>query len=100
MNRRELLQNSAALSVATAIPLAASGLAISADSAGTPGVPGAAAAVEPSRFRPPAEGSIPVAFLISRGAVVIDFCRGKSSRPSVSQGARMPRSTFTPWPRR
>jgi putative intracellular protease/amidase/YHS domain-containing protein len=74
MNRRELLQNSAALSVATAIPLAASGLAISADSAGTPGVPGAAAAVEPSRFRPPAEGSIPVAFLISRGAVVIDFC--------------------------
>jgi transcriptional regulator GlxA family with amidase domain/YHS domain-containing protein len=63
MNRRELLQNSAALSVATAIPPAASGLA-----------PGAPAAVEPSRLRPPAEGSIPVAFLISRGAVVIDFC--------------------------
>lgn len=64
MNRRELLQHSAALSVATAIPLAS----------GTPGVPGAAAAVEPSPLRPPAEGSIPVAFLISSGAVVIDFC--------------------------
>jgi putative intracellular protease/amidase/YHS domain-containing protein len=64
MNRRELLQNSAALSVATAIPLAS----------GTPGVPGAAAAVEPIPLRPPAEGSIPVAFLISSGAVVIDFC--------------------------
>jgi putative intracellular protease/amidase/YHS domain-containing protein len=64
MNRRELLQNSAAVSV----------VAMSANSARTAGVSGAAAAVEPSRLRPPAEGSIPVAFLISRGAVVIDFC--------------------------
>src|SRR5882672_11465492 len=75
MNRRELLQNSAAISVTAAIPLAAVSLvAMSANSARTPGVPGAAAAVEPSPLRPPAEGSIPVAFLISRGAVVIDFC--------------------------
>ena len=72
MNRRELLQNSAALSVATAIPLGAVSLeAMSANSALTPG---AAAAVEPSPLKPPAEGSIPVAFLLSRGAVVIDFC--------------------------
>src|ERR1700693_917709 len=75
MNRRELLQNSAAISITAAIPLAAvSVVAMSANSARTPGVPGAAAAVEPSALRPPAEGSIPVAFLISRGAVVIDFC--------------------------
>ncbi len=75
MNRRELLQNSAAISVTAAIPLAAvSVVAMSANSARTPGVPGAGAAVEPSPLRPPAEGSLPVAFLISRGAVVIDFC--------------------------
>src|SRR6202165_2789484 len=75
MNRRELLQNSAAISVTAAIPLAAASLvAMSANSARTPGMPGAAAAVEPMPRRPPAEGSIPVAFLISRGAVVIDFC--------------------------
>jgi putative intracellular protease/amidase/YHS domain-containing protein len=75
MNRRELLQNSAAISVTAAIPLAAvSVVAMSANSARTPGVPGAAAAVEPGPLQPPAEGSIPVAFLISRGAVVIDFC--------------------------
>jgi transcriptional regulator GlxA family with amidase domain len=72
MNRRELLQNSAALSASAAIPLAAGSLvAMSANSALSPG---AAAAVEPSPLKPPAEGSIPVAFLISRGAVVIDFC--------------------------
>src|SRR6202521_3379032 len=77
MNRRELLRHSAALSVTSAIPLAAVSLvAMRANSARPPGVPGpgAAAAVEPSPLRPPAEGSIPVAFLISRGAVVIDFC--------------------------
>jgi putative intracellular protease/amidase/YHS domain-containing protein len=75
MNRRELLRNSAALSVTSAIPLAAVSLvAMSANSARTAGVSGAAAAVEASPLRPPAEGSIPVAFLISRGAVVIDFC--------------------------
>lgn len=33
-----------------------------------------AAAAEPNPLKPPAEGSIPVAFLISEGAVVIDFC--------------------------
>jgi transcriptional regulator GlxA family with amidase domain len=75
MNRRELLQNSAALSVASAISLAAaSGLAMRARAVRTPGVPGAGAAGEPSPLRPPAAGSIPVAFLISKGAVVIDFC--------------------------
>src|ERR1700694_242227 len=75
MNRRELLQNSAAISVTAAIPLAAASLvAMSANSARTPGMPGAGAAVEPMPRRPPAEGSLPVAFLISRGAVFIDFC--------------------------
>ena len=31
-------------------------------------------AAEPSSLKPPANGSIPVAFVISEGAVVIDFC--------------------------
>ncbi len=31
-------------------------------------------AAEPNSLKPPASGSIPVAFLISEGAVVIDFC--------------------------
>ena len=31
-------------------------------------------AVEPNPLKPPTNGSIPVAFLISEGAVVIDFC--------------------------
>ena len=31
-------------------------------------------AAEPNSLKPPANGSIPVAFLISEGAVIIDFC--------------------------
>jgi hypothetical protein len=69
MNHRELLQSSAALA------LALSGKALrvlgaregrnDADEAGL------AAAAKP--LTPPAHRSIPVAFLISEGAVVIDF---------------------------
>ena len=80
MNRRELLQN-AAMGVTTAVPLVAlGGLALSVRAARGAAAPGTAAAVaaaagaELSPLRPPAQGSIPVAFLISNGAVVIDFC--------------------------
>src|SRR6266404_9407921 len=31
-------------------------------------------AAEPNSLKPPSSGSIPVAFVISEGAVVIDFC--------------------------
>jgi transcriptional regulator GlxA family with amidase domain len=34
----------------------------------------AADAAEPNPLKPPAQGNIPVAFLISEGAVIIDFC--------------------------
>lgn len=67
MNRREFLQRSAALgAIATlpAIPAMSEMLAPESPSAGTAGAP----------LKPPAQGSIPVAFLISDGAVVIDFC--------------------------
>ena len=60
MNRRELLRRSAALTVAAALPLTARRAACAA-AAGAP-------------LTPPADGAIDVAFLISRGAVVIDFC--------------------------
>jgi putative intracellular protease/amidase/YHS domain-containing protein len=60
MNRRELLRRSAALTVAAAFTATARRAAC------------AAAAAAP--LAPPADGAIDVAFLISRGAVVIDFC--------------------------
>jgi transcriptional regulator GlxA family with amidase domain len=67
MNRRELLKHSAALGLTAA---------------GSLTIPGAAAATldvaqesaAPSPLTPPANAPIPVAFLISEGAVVIDFC--------------------------
>jgi putative intracellular protease/amidase/YHS domain-containing protein len=62
MNRRELLLSSAVLGVG-AVSMAA-----------PPGLPGNAGAPAAPRLAPPARGPIPVAFLISRGAVVIDFC--------------------------
>jgi putative intracellular protease/amidase/YHS domain-containing protein len=77
MNRRELLQRSAALSVAAAVPYAAAQLATDAASAATSAVAGiaaAAAGTQAARLQAPAQGAIPVAFLISEGAVIIDFC--------------------------
>jgi putative intracellular protease/amidase/YHS domain-containing protein len=62
MNRRDLLKRSTALGLAAAFPGWARD-ARAADS-GTESLP----------LKPPAEGSIPVAFLVSDGAVVIDFC--------------------------
>jgi putative intracellular protease/amidase/YHS domain-containing protein len=64
MNRRELLLASTALATAT-LPLQAAHAAADA----------AAPSLDPApALRPPAQGSIPVAVLVSRGAVVIDFC--------------------------
>ena len=64
MNRRELLKRSAALGLTAA---------------GSFSLPGAAAATldtvaPPNPLTPPANAPIPVAFLISEGAAVIDFC--------------------------
>jgi putative intracellular protease/amidase/YHS domain-containing protein len=75
MNRRELLKKSATAGFMAAVPfsLAAkkiAGLGVSAG-IGHADPSGSAAAQNP--LKPPAAGSIPVAFLISDGAVVIDF---------------------------
>src|SRR5712691_1500441 len=62
MNRRDLLKRSTALGLAAALPGWARGtLAAASRSESTP-------------LKPPAQGSVPVAFLVSEGAVVIDFC--------------------------
>jgi putative intracellular protease/amidase/YHS domain-containing protein len=73
MNRRELLRSSTALGLMAAT----AGLALRGRSgdAGTLKGPGASTApAKPLPLKPPAQGDIPVAFLVSEGAVVIDFC--------------------------
>lgn len=68
MKRRDLLQLSATLGLAATLPrLALSEL--KANSGATAATDGAA----PNPIRPPADGRIPVAFLLSENAVVIDF---------------------------
>jgi putative intracellular protease/amidase len=61
MKRRELLRKSTAFGLLAAVP----GPAFDSLSAGD---------APASPLAPPAHGSIPVAFLLSEGAVVIDFC--------------------------
>jgi putative intracellular protease/amidase/YHS domain-containing protein len=75
MKRRELLQKSAALGFLAAMPISPSGKpradaelsnAFREEEANKP-------ADVTNPLKPPAEGNIPVAFLISDGAVIIDF---------------------------
>lgn len=61
MKRRDLFRSSAAFGLVSAIPFAD---VLANDNNASP----------PSPLKPPAKGSIPVAFLVSEGAVVIDFC--------------------------
>ena len=76
MNRRKLLTSSAALGLASVIP----SLAIDRLFAATGAVQSGSSIAKnqpkdgPNPLIPPAQGSIPVAFPISRGAVIIDFC--------------------------
>src|SRR5215470_11975157 len=63
LSRRELLQASAALGCLAASPLSLAAAEFASADANVA-----------SPLKPPAAGSIPVAFLISDGAVVIDFC--------------------------
>jgi hypothetical protein len=75
INRRELLQHSEALGMVAAHSLALPGktrAALSATGARNDTEGGDAATVA-NPLTPPAHGSIPVAFLISEGAVMIDF---------------------------
>jgi len=75
MKRRELLQRSAAFGLMAAMPFSIRGKKpeyISMESAND--IPLGQSAVVPNALKPPAQGSIAVAFLVSEGAVIIDFC--------------------------
>jgi YHS domain-containing protein len=74
MKRRELLQKSAALGFFAAMPISLYGKAGEAEAAhalSAEGTDKVTAVANP--LKAPAEGNIPVAFLISDGAVLIDF---------------------------
>jgi putative intracellular protease/amidase/YHS domain-containing protein len=68
--RRELLRGSAALGCMAAVPLSLGVGPFGSQN----GQPAAKAVAGPSALVLPASGQIPVAFAISDGAVVIDFC--------------------------
>jgi putative intracellular protease/amidase/YHS domain-containing protein len=73
LTRRELLQVSGAVGFAAAIPLSLSAARLAGAEQAPGGPKSAESAVRLSRLKPPASGAIPVAFVISKGAVVIDF---------------------------
>jgi putative intracellular protease/amidase/YHS domain-containing protein len=81
MKRRELLQGAAALGAMAALPITALAKLVNGPrpAAAPAGAGKGHAAASPSMastpapLTPPAEGSIPVAFLLSDGAVIIDF---------------------------
>ena len=73
MNRRELLQRTTALGILGAIPLSrvvSERMRVETPRPLNSDQPAAAS----NPLKPPAHGSIPVAFVISEGAVIIDFC--------------------------
>jgi hypothetical protein len=73
---RELLKTAAKFGLMAAMALSGSGelSASSGPGEATSGSEGNKPAVTANPLKPPAQGSIPVAFLVSEGAVIIDFC--------------------------
>lgn len=76
MKRRDFLKASAGLGLVAAVPASAGhALAAAWNGLSTGNVDAEdRTGADSMRLRPPAKGTIPVAFLISDGAVVIDFC--------------------------
>jgi len=68
MKRRELLQQTAAFSLVATVPFCFAHRAAARDANSDKGAP------VPNPLKPPVQGTIPVAFLISEGTAVIDFC--------------------------
>jgi hypothetical protein len=75
MKRRDLLQGAAAFGLLAAAPFSAARrvFASAGPAGGTTGTDGKQSS-RPNPLTPPAQGSIPVAFLLSEGSVIIDFC--------------------------
>jgi transcriptional regulator GlxA family with amidase domain/YHS domain-containing protein len=69
MKRREFLTRSAAFGIAAAVPFS-----VMSKSSAASVIAGATDNVTANPLHPPAKGSIPVAFVLSRDAVIIDFC--------------------------
>ena len=76
MEGRRLLKTAAKFGLITVIALSAMGelFASSGPVEATTGADGNKPASKVNPLKPPAQGSIPVAFLVSEGAVIIDFC--------------------------
>ena len=89
MKRRDMLRNSAALGLAAALPLSRTVIAQSGPAKSASAMPPARPVAAAGKLTPPADGSIPVAFLISDGAVVIDFCGPWEVFNNVMAGGRM-----------
>jgi len=89
MKRRELLKRSATLGFMATMPfsLALTPQAGAESSQSSSGAGKPAAALD--KLTPPAGGPVPVAFLISDGAVVIDFCGPWEVFGNVMVGGRM-----------
>ena len=89
MKRRELLKQSATLGFMTAMPFSFS----VAPQAGAESFQSSSGVGKPApvvnKLTPPADGTVPVAFLISDGAVVIDFCGPWEVFGNVMVGGRM-----------
>lgn len=73
LTRRELLQASGAVGLAAALPLSLSAAPLAGAQQSAGGYSAKQSAVALSPLKPPAGGAIPVAFVISKGAVLIDF---------------------------
>jgi putative intracellular protease/amidase/YHS domain-containing protein len=95
MKRREMMKKTGAFGFMAAIPLLAleAGSESSGPAQGTSQPDGKRAAADPNPLRPPSKGSVPVAFLISEGAVIIDFC----GPWEVFQDASVPGRTEDPF---
>lgn len=86
MRRRALFRLSAAMGLAPALPRMAGAAAAPRTSAAAP-----------APLQPPAEGSIPVAFLLSEGAVVIDFAGPWEVFENVVVPGRKEEPVFAPY---
>lgn len=74
VNRRELLQRSGVLCCLATISSSAAEKLFANSGTGKTSGPDESSVSRPLPLNPPAKGSIPVAFVLSEGAVVIDFC--------------------------
>jgi transcriptional regulator GlxA family with amidase domain/YHS domain-containing protein len=87
LKRRELLHRSAAFGLIAAVP--AFGTFSESSGPAEPNITDQAARSKLNALKPPAEGTIPVAFVISHGAVVIDFAGPWEVFGNVMIGGRM-----------